>query len=119
MEKKKITKTNWYGSDVDENNKPVVPQIAPEDNHLEGLNEGELYIHNHPENPSIWIRTTDGKIVPISVDIEQLAKIFLRKDKDDRFPDERTYVPIRRQNSACHTPIGHSPQYRCLPQFPR
>ena len=85
MEKKRLTKILWYGADVDHDGKPVLPGIAPEGVPLEGLNEGEVYIHNHPDNPAIYIRTANGKIVPIGyTDVEDLEKIFLRKDKDDR-----------------------------------
>lgn len=90
MEKKRLTKYNWYGSDVDEQGLPVVPVSAPEGQYLEGLNEGELYIHNHPDYPSIWIRTTEGDVVPVSgsgnSDVVTLAKTFLRKDMDDSTP---------------------------------
>lgn len=85
MEKKRLTKTMWYGSDVDHAGNAILPEAAASDNHLSGLNEGEIYIHNHPSNPSIWTRTTDGKIVSISgVDISVLEKLFLSKTKDDR-----------------------------------
>ena len=84
MERKRLTKTLWYGSDVDKEGKPIVPSAAPEDKPLDGLNEGEVYIHNHPDRPSLYIRTTDGKIVPISGnDLEMLSKYFLSKTKDD------------------------------------
>lgn len=85
MEKKKLTKYLWFGSDVDDKGKPIVPEPAKPGEHLGGLNEGEVYIHNHPDKPALYIRTTDGEIVPIGADnIEVLEKIFLRKDKDDR-----------------------------------
>lgn len=91
MEKKRLSKTLWYGADVDKDGNPIVPVPSSDENHLDGLNEGELYIHNHPDNPSIWIRTSDSKIVPISggngvLDVEGLGKTFLRKDRDDKTP---------------------------------
>lgn len=85
MEKKRLTKYLWYGSDVDPEGKPIVPEVSADDDHLSGINEGEVYIHNHPDKPAIYIRTTDGKVVPIGADnLEDLEKVFLRKDKDDR-----------------------------------
>lgn len=84
MEKKRLTKYLWYGSDVDDKGNPLVPIAAPANDHLAGLNEGEIYIHNDPDNPSIFIRTTDGNIVSINgADVEVLSQYFLRKDKDD------------------------------------
>lgn len=84
MEKKRLTKTFWYGSDVDNEGNPIVPGAAPEDRPLDGLNEGEVYIHNHPDKPSLYIRTTDGKIVPISGnDLKTLSMFFLSRQKDD------------------------------------
>lgn len=84
MERKRLTKTLWYGSDVDNDGNPIVPSAAPEDRHLDGLNEGEIYIHNHPDRPSLYIRTTDGKVVPISGnDLEMLSMYFLSRQKDD------------------------------------
>lgn len=52
---------------------------------LEGLNEGEIYIHNDDKNPSIYIRTNKDRVVAISgsANIEELSKYFLRKDKED------------------------------------
>lgn len=52
---------------------------------LEGLNEGEIYIHNDDKNPSIYIRTNKDRVVAISgsANIEELFKYFLRKDKED------------------------------------
>ena len=43
--KKKVTKELWYGSEIDEDGNPVYPPLAPsEARHLEGLNQGEVYI---------------------------------------------------------------------------
>lgn len=85
MIKKRLSKIMWYGSDKDSNGNPIVPPISPSlEKHLEGLNEGEIYIHNDDENPAIFIRTTADRIVAIGgSDIEELKKMFLRKDQDD------------------------------------
>ena len=82
MEKKRLTKTLWYGADVDDKGAPIVPEAAKEGDSLGGLNEGEIYIHNHPNNPSLYIRTTDGKVAPISGSGGDNK--YLRKDRDDR-----------------------------------
>ena len=85
MEKKRLTKYVWYGSDVDENGNPVLPDVASPENHLEGLNKGELYIHIANGITTLWTVSSDGKVVPISgASIEELSNYFLRKDKDDR-----------------------------------
>lgn len=85
MEKKRLTKYLWYGSDVDSEGNPIVPDVSAEGDHLSGLNEGEVYIHNHPDKPALYIRTTDGNVVPIGAgNVEDLEKVFLRKDRDDR-----------------------------------
>jgi hypothetical protein len=84
MEKKRLTKYLWYGSDVDSEGNPIVPEVSADGDHLSGLNEGEVYIHNHPDKPALYIRTTDGNVVPIGADnVEDLEKVFLRKDRDD------------------------------------
>lgn len=85
MEKKRLTKTLWYGSDVDSDGKPIIPGIASNEDSLSGINEGELYIHNHPDKPSLYTRTTDGKVVPVGgSSVEEMDRYFLRKDRDDR-----------------------------------
>lgn len=76
MKKKRLTKYNWYGSDVDSEGNPIVPPLANEGNPLSGLNEGEFYIHNHPNNPSVWIRTADGHIRSISGSNVDLSDIY-------------------------------------------
>lgn len=84
MAKKKLTKILWYGAEKDTDGNPIVPDIAPSiENHLEGLNEGEIYVHNDDENPCLFIRTNANKVVAIG-GVDTLSKYFLRKDKDDR-----------------------------------
>lgn len=84
MLKKKLTKYLWFGSDVDSKNNPITPQPAPEGEPLDGLNEGELYIHNNSKNPTLYTLSSDGKVVPIGGNTDVLDKRYLRKDKDDR-----------------------------------
>ena len=76
----------WYGSETDDEGNPIIPEISPSfEKRLEGLNEGEIYIHNDDNNPSIYIRTNKDRVVAISggANIEDLSKYFLRKDKED------------------------------------
>lgn len=76
----------WYGSETDAEGNPIIPKISPSfEKRLEGLNEGEIYIHNDDNNPSIYIRTNKDRVVAISggANIEELSKYFLRKDISD------------------------------------
>lgn len=76
----------WYGSETDAEGNPIIPKISPSfEKRLEGLNEGEIYIHNDDKHPSIYIRTNKDRVVAISgsANIEELSKYFLRKDKED------------------------------------
>ena len=76
----------WYGSETDAEGNPIIPKISPSfEKRLEGLNEGEIYIHNDDKNPSIYIRTNKDRVVAISgsANIEELSKYFLRKGKED------------------------------------
>ena len=91
MAKKKLTKTLWYGAEKDAEGNPIVPNIAPSvEKHLEGINEGEIYIHNDDANPSIFIRTNADKVVGIG-GAEALSKHFLRKDKADTAKEKITF----------------------------
>lgn len=83
MLKKKLTKYLWFGSDVDSKDNPITPQPAPEGEPLDGLNEGELYIHNNSKNPTLYTLSSDGKVVPIGGNTDVLDKRYIRKDKDD------------------------------------
>ena len=63
---KKLSKILWYGAEKDALGKPVIPPLSPSvGKHLEGLNEGEIYIHNDDEYPALYIRTNKDKIVAI------------------------------------------------------
>ena len=86
MARNRPIKILWYGSETDNEGNPIIPKISPSfEKRLEGLNEGEIYIHNDDKNPSIYIRTNKDRVVAISggVNISELAKYFLRKDKED------------------------------------
>ena len=74
----------WYGSETDAEGNPIIPEISPSfEKRLEGLNEGEIYIHNDDKNPSIYIRTNKDRVVAISgsANIEELSKYFISKIK--------------------------------------
>ena len=75
----------WYGSETDAEGNPIIPKISPSfEKRLEGLNEGEIYIHNDDKNPSIYIRTNKDRVVAISGSaMEEMKEIFLRKDVAD------------------------------------
>lgn len=83
--KKRVSKILWYGSDVNPDGSPIVPDVSPNiERNLEGLNEGEIYIHNEDSNPFIFIRTNKNRVVAIGgANLDELFKIFLRKDKSD------------------------------------
>jgi hypothetical protein len=86
MARNRPIKILWYGSETDDEGNPIIPKISPSfEKRLEGLNEGEIYIHNDDKNPSIYIRTNKDRVVAISggANISELAKYFLRKDKED------------------------------------
>lgn len=86
MARNRPIKILWYGSETDDEGNPIIPKISPSfEKRLEGLNEGEIYIHNDDKNPSIYIRTNKDRVVAISgsANIEEFSKYFLRKDKED------------------------------------
>lgn len=86
MARNRPIKILWYGSETDDEGNPIIPKISPSfEKRLEGLNEGEIYIHNDDNNPSIYIRTNKDRVVAISggANISELAKYFLRKDISD------------------------------------
>lgn len=87
MEKKRLTKYVWWGADVDKNGNPILPGAASADNHLDGLNVGEIFIHVASGSATLWTATPDGKIVQLSgADIDNLYEMFLSKQKDDKTP---------------------------------
>lgn len=85
----------WYGSETDVDGNPVVPDISPSfEKRLEGLNEGEIYIHNDDKKPAIYIRTNKERVVAISgsANISDLEKYFLRKDIADTAREVETFL---------------------------
>lgn len=95
MARNRPIKILWYGSETDDEGNPIIPKISPSfEKRLEGLNEGEIYIHNDDNNPSIYIRTNKDRVVAISggANISELAKYFLRKDKEDTANELITFL---------------------------
>lgn len=83
---KERSKIQWYGDVLGADGKAQPPMIAPDvEHHLEGLNRGEFYICDNADDPALFIRTNKDTIVAfrLTADVEELAKIFLRKDQPD------------------------------------
>ena len=60
---KRLTKTIWYGSDVDSNGNPILPSTQ---GGLDGLNYGELFLHLSNGKATLWTLSSDGNIVEIT-----------------------------------------------------
>jgi hypothetical protein len=83
--KKRLSKILWFGDALNENNQAAPPALSPSDEeHLQGLNLGEIYICVADADPALFIRTSADRIVYFKVlDIEALSKFFIRKDRPD------------------------------------
>lgn len=83
--KKRLSKILWFGDALNENNQAAPPALSPSDEeHLQGLNLGEIYICVADADPALFIRTSADRIVYFkSLDIEALSKFFIRKDRPD------------------------------------
>lgn len=83
--KKKLSKILWFGDALNENNQAAPPALSPSDEeHLQGLNLGEIYICVADADPALFIRTSADRIVYFkALDIEALSKFFIRKDRPD------------------------------------
>nr|DAR05914.1 MAG TPA: tail protein [Bacteriophage sp.] len=83
--KKRISKILWFGDALNENNQAAPPALSPSDEeHLQGLNLGEIYICVADADPALFIRTSADRIVYFkALDIEALSKFFIRKDRPD------------------------------------
>lgn len=81
---KRVNKILWHGNEVNADGTPKPPSPATAADGLDGLNAGEVYIHEEDKAPAIYILTDAGRVVAIGgSDIETLAKTFLRKDQPD------------------------------------
>ena len=83
--KKRVSKILWFGDALDENHQAIPPALSPSDEeHLQGLNLGEIYICVADADPALFIRTSANRIVYFkALDIEALSKFFIRKDRPD------------------------------------
>lgn len=79
--KKRINKILWYGSELEEG-KAKAPSASVEENGLDGLNEGELYIANNEEDPALFTRTSNDKIVRLGEGNYKPFKFEYNKDID-------------------------------------
>lgn len=92
MKKKRPTILQWFDSiakSTSDGIRAEEPEIAQDDGskdyHMSGLNHGELFINELPEDPTIFFLDKNGRIVSVrpGVNVDELSKIFLRKDKED------------------------------------
>ena len=67
MERKRLTKTIWYGSEVDDKGNPIIPS-QNNDNPLDNLHKGELFLHLSDKEASLWTIGKNGEVVRISGD---------------------------------------------------
>ena len=85
MMKKRLSKTLWYGSDTDKGGKPVLPPLAEEANDLEGIHEGELYLHLGDGSALLFTRSADGQVVQLGSNADELANYLLKSVWDKVF----------------------------------
>lgn len=91
MSKKKLNKTVWYGSDVDLQGNAILPPLAEGREDLNGIHEGEIYLHNHDEDPGIWVRTNKGNVKRIGFNKQDLdLSEYLKKQVWDTAWELRT-----------------------------
>ena len=85
MMKKRLSKIIWYGTDVDSEGNPIIPPFTTDPSDLDGLHVGELFLHFANEQATLWSSDNTGNIVQIGGAFgDEIYKIFLRKDEDDR-----------------------------------
>ena len=91
MSKKKLNKTVWYGSDVDLQGNAILPPLAEGREDLNGIHEGEIYLHNQDDDPGIWVRTDKGNIKRIGFNKQDLdLSEYLKKQVWDTAWELRT-----------------------------
>lgn len=91
MSKKKLNKTVWYGSDVDLQGNAILPPLAEGREDLNGIHEGEIYLHNQDDDPGIWVRTNKGNIKRIGFNKQDLdLSEYLKKQVWDTAWELRT-----------------------------
>ena len=93
---KRISKRIWYGNGINEEGKAIPPKLSSYDGAVDGLNEGEFYINNASEDPTIFIRDNKGNIIGFKVsskiNLDELNELFLRKDQPDTAQEAITFL---------------------------
>lgn len=93
---KRINKRIWYGNGINEEGKAIPPKLSSYDGAVDGLNEGEFYINNASEDPTIFIRDNKGNIIGFKVsskiNLDELNELFLRKDQSDTASELITFI---------------------------
>lgn len=80
MMKKRLSKTLWYGTDVDSFGSPIIPPFTADPHDLDGLHVGELFLHYSDGMATLWTANESGNVVRISggeggVDLSQYLLI--------------------------------------------
>ena len=80
MMKKRLSKTLWYGTDVDSYGNPIIPSFTADAHDLDGLHVGELFLHYTDGMATLWTANESGDVVKISggeggVDLSQYLLI--------------------------------------------
>lgn len=79
---KRINKILWNGTEV--------PKASTQADGLDGLNLGELFIKNDPQEPGVYTRTTDGEVV--SLGSADWNKIKNKPTKVSYFTNDANYA---------------------------
>lgn len=66
MMKKRLSKTLWYGTDVDSFGNPIIPSFTADPIDLDGLHVGELFLHYSDGMATLWTANESGNVVRIS-----------------------------------------------------
>lgn len=86
---KRLSKTLWYGSEVDKAGNPVLPNYTSDPNNLNGLHKGEVYLHLG-DKVTIWSVSRDNRVVPITSANDIDLTPYLLKDIWDSVWEIRT-----------------------------
>ena len=63
---KRLSKTLWYGTDVDATGQPLLPPATTNPGDLDGLHKGELFMHLAEDKVTLWGVSSNGKVVKIT-----------------------------------------------------
>lgn len=63
---KRLSKTLWYGTDVDATGQPLLPPATTNPGDLDGLHKGELFMHLAEDEVTLWGVSSNGKVVKIT-----------------------------------------------------